>query len=433
MAVTHKNFDGNQLENLLNNAPKLSDHRSKEDILKRLLADARLQDNPHLQAAKNESLVSTETSQEQRQQMSSEEEGRTAMTARKRKNRKMPMFISIASIFVLMILAGGMIFNQNSAEELADINPGSASIMQSDQTENTENANGVMETSILSNHTRMMSLRTSVYEEDIIDARVFRIGLAGGAAESVPMTYVIPNERIVDDFGDEKPSTLQLYKKYAPQIDEKAMGFSEYHPYKGELKEQGETLVHVLPEQNEYDGASATVSMYKGSLVDTFSDYKEIALKNTDGKAYEFSQAGEPSESIKLSGMVNHFNYYLYKETNGTEYLSPDFRQTFETVKEAIMAMQHKNNDIYVPVVPKGVTYAVTELEEGVAVTFDAPLDLTTLDAVRATQLIEAMMLTAASFDKKILLENVVQDNWEGFDLTKYLPIPVGANKQYMQ
>lgn len=428
MTMTHKDFDDHQLENLLNSVPKLSDHRSKEEVLKRLQADARLKDHPHLQAA-----VSQEASPEQCDNLAYEEKERTASTFRKHKNRKVPLLISIASIFVLAILAGGMIVNLQLGEELADVKLENISTIQADQADQTQNANAVMETSMVANHSRLMSLRTSVYEEDLVDATVFRIGLAGGAAESVPLTYVIPNEQVVDDFGDEKPTTLQLYNKYAQQIDEEAMGFSAYHPYKGELKEQGEKLVHILPEDNDYDGASATVSMYKGSLIDTFSDYKEIALKNADGTAYAFSQAGEPSESIQLTGMVNHYNYYLYKETNGAEYLSPNFQQTFETVTEAIKAMQKKNNDIYVSVIPEGVTYAVTDVEEGVAVTFDAPLDLTTLDAVRATQLIEAMMLTAASFDKKLLFENVVQDYWEGFDLTTYLPIPVGPNKQYMQ
>ena len=431
--MTHKKFDDDQLENLLNNAPKLSDHRSKEDVLKRLRADVRLQDNPHLQAATNESIISVETSDEQRQWTASIEEERTEMATGKRKNSKIPIFVSVASVFVLTILAGAMIFNHNTAEDQAIFDSENASTIQADKAENIDNANDVMEASVMADHTRVMSLRTSVYEEDITDATVFRIGLASSAAESIPMTYVIPNERVVADFGTEKPTTLQLYEKYAPQIDEEAMGFSEYHPYKGELKEQGETLVHVLPEKNEYDGASATVSMYTGSLKDTFSDYKEIALKNADSSAYEFSQVGEPSKTMQMTGTVNHHNYYLFTETNGAEYLSPDFHQTFETVTEAFTAMRQKNNDIYVPVIPEGVTYAVTEVEDGVVVTFDVPLDLTTLDAVHATQLVEAMMLTAASFDKKVLLENIVQDSWEGFDLTNYLPMPIGANKLYMQ
>lgn len=430
--MTHKDFDGDQLENLLNNAPKLPDHRSKEDVLKRLLADARLQDNTHLHAAIDEPMDTVKISQEQSQQTTSIQEERSVMAKRKRKNSKMPILISVASIFVLTLLVG-MMMNNNSVKDIASIKTESSSTMHADKAEGVEKANAVMDTEVAANQTRMMSLRTSVYEEDLTEATALRIGLAGSAAESVPITYVIPNERVADDFGDEKPTTLQLYEKYAPQIEEEAMGFAEYHPYKGELKEQGETLVHVLPEKNEYDGASATVSMYTGSLKDTFSDYKEVAVKTADGKAYEFSQVGEPSEPIKMTGTVNHYNYYLFKETNGVEYLSPNFRQTFETVTEALQAMRNKNDDVFMPVVPENVTYAVTELDDGVVVTFDAPLDLTVLDAVRATQLVEAMMLTAASFDKQLRLENLVQDSWEGFNFNEYLPMPVGANKQYLQ
>ena len=416
--MTNKDFDDQQLENLLNNAPKLSDHRSKEDVLKRLQEDARLKENPHLHKATRETFDSQDLKEN------------FAKTSKRLKKRKIPWFISIASVFVLMIVVGGMLVNQQLGEELADVKTENNSTIQADQ---PQNANNVMETTMVANHSRLMSLRTSVYEEDLVDSTVFRIGLASSAAESVPLTYVIPNERVADDFGDEKPTTLQLYNQYAKQIDEVAMGFSPYHPYKGELKEEGDKLVHVLPENHDYDGASAMVSLYTGSLIDTFSDYQEIALKNADGTAYAFSQAGEPSEPIQLAGMVNHYNYYLYKETNGAEYLSPNFRQTFESVIEAIQDMQKRNNDIYVPVIPEDVTYVVTEGEDAVVVSFDAPLDLTALDAIRATQLIEGMMLTAASFDKKLLLENVVQDQWEGFDLTTYLPMPVGPNKQYMQ
>ncbi|MGE7093045.1 RNA polymerase subunit sigma [Lysinibacillus sp. NPDC048646] len=434
--MTHKQFDDDQLENVLNNAPKLSDHRSKDEVLKRLLADARLQDNIHLQDAVQEPIDTQITTIEPNQQHDSTQTERNDLPIKKRKNRKMPLFMSVAAVFVLTLIAGS-VFVHNNESPKNQATPDSATfsaIPDNRATKDIESSDNVMDSSIVAEHTRMMSLRTSVYEEDLTDAVVFRIGLAGGiAAESVPMTYIIPNERVVADFGKEKPTSLQMYEKYAPQIDEEAMGFTNYHPYKGELEEKGEKLVHVLPKKNEYDIASASVSKYLGSLKDTFSDsdYKEIAFENADGTAYEFSQAGEPSEPLALKPK-DHFNYYLYTEENGTEYLSPDFRKTYPTVTEALTAMRHKNDDVYVPAIPENVTYTVKEETDGVVVTFDAPLDLTTMDAVRTTQLIEAMMLTAASFDKILRLDNVVQDSWEGFDLTKYLPMPVGANKQYM-
>ncbi|MGE6514580.1 RNA polymerase subunit sigma [Lysinibacillus sphaericus] len=435
--MTHKQFDDDQLDNVLNNAPKLSDHRSKDEVLKRLLADARLQDNIHLQEAVQEPIETQITTQGPNQQHEPTQAASNDLPIKKRKNRKMPIFMSVAAVFVLTLIAGSVFVNNNeSTNNQATPDSAAFSTLQADQaTKDVESNDNVMDSSIVAEHTRMMSLRTSVYEEDLTDAVVFRIGLAGGkAAESVPMTYIIPNERVAADFGKEKPTSLQMYEKYAPQIDEEANGFKNYHPYKGELKEQGDTLVHVLPEKNDYDVASASVSKYLRSLKDTFSDsdYKEIAFENADGTAYEFSQAGESSEPMTLT-QKEHYNYYLYTETNGTQYLAPDFRKTYSTVTEALTGMRQKNDDVYVPAVPENVTYTVKEEADGVVVTFDAPLDLTTLDAVRATQLVEAMMLTAASFDKKLRLDNVVQDSWEGFDLTKYLPMPVGANKQYMQ
>jgi len=426
--MTHKPFDDEQLEHVLNNAPKLSDHRSKEDILNRLMADARLQDNIHLQEAMQEP-IDDEPSQQ--------EDAIIKKPGTKSKVRNMQIYMSVAAVFVLTILVSTILKNnQGEQKDQASI-PETAqySTMQEDSAaKEAATQDEVLDSkSIVAEHERILSLRTSVYEEDVKDAVVFRIGLAGRDAESVPMTYVIPNERVATDFGEEKPSTLRMYEKYAPQIDEEAKGFTEYHPYKGELKEKEDKLIHVLPKENDYDVASATVNEYKGTMEDTFSDseYTEVEIQNEDGTLYEFSQEGEPSQAMSLTNAKN-FNYYLYHDTNGAEYLSPDFRQSFETVTEALTMMKNKNDDVYTSVVPENVTYTVTEQAEGVVVTFDIPLDLTSMEPIQATQLIEAMMLTAASFDQQLRLDNVVQESWEGFDLKNYLPKPVGPNKQYM-
>jgi len=426
--MTHKPFDDEQLEHVLNNAPKLSDHRSKEDILNRLMADARLQDNIHLQEAMQEHIED---------EPSQQEDPIIKKPATKSKVRNMQIFMSVAAVFVLTILVGTVWKNNQGEQKDQASMPETAqySTMQDDSAAKEAATQDEMldSKSIVAEHERILSLRTSVYEEDVKDAVVFRIGLAGRDAESVPMTYVIPNERVATDFGGEKPSTLRMYEKYAPQIDEEAKGFTEYHPYKGELKEKDDKLIHVLPKENDYDVASATVNEYKGTMEDTFSDseYSEVEIQNEDGTPYEFSQEGEPNQAMSLTN-AKRYNYYLYQDTNGAEYLSPDFRQTFETVTEALTQMKNKNDDVYTSVVPENVTYTVKEQEEGVVVTFDIPLDLTSMEPIRATQLIEALMLTAASFNQQLLLDNVVQESWEGFDLKGYLPKPVGPNKQFL-
>jgi len=427
--MTHKPFDDEQLEHVLNNAPKLSDHRSKEDILNRLMADARLQDNIHLQEAMQEPIENEEAQSESKPLIQDERPSRL-------KFRKMPIFPSVAAVFAITVLVGFMFMNNGASQKDLASTPEKANYATLQEDRSAKEAatqDEALQSSIVSEHERMLSLRSSVYEEDVKDAVVFRIGLAGRDAESVPMTYVIPNERVATDFGGEKPSTLRMYEKYAPQIDEEAKGFTEYHPYKGELKEKDDKLIHVLPKENDYDVASATVNEYKGTMEDTFSDseYSEVEIQNEDGTPYEFSQEGEPNQAMSLTN-AKRYNYYLYQDTNGAEYLSPDFRQTFETVTEALTQMKNKNDDVYTSVVPENVTYTVKEQEEGVVVTFDIPLDLTSMEPIRATQLIEAMMLTAASFNQQLLLDNVVQESWEGFDLKGYLPKPVGPNKQFL-
>lgn len=422
--MTHNPFDDDQLEHILNNAPKLSDRRSKEEILNRLLADVRLQDSVHLQAIQ----------QPINDEITSQEQDNTEQTIKKA-GRKWPIFMSVAAVFALTVLTGSMFMNSHDTKMDQANAPETSqySTMQEDRAAKSSMHDNIMESNIVAEHSRIMSLRSSVYEDDLTDAVAFHIGLANRDKESVPMTYIIPNERVATDFGKKKPTTLQMYEKYAPQIDEEANGFTNYHPYKGELKEKGDQLVHVLPKQNDYDVAAKDSGEYVGTIQDTFSgsEYKDIEYENLNGTESELSNEKEASNSMALTSS-NHFNYYLYKDENGVEYLSPDSRKTFSTVTEALVDMRAKNDNAYVPVVPENITYTVKEVAEGVIVTFDEPLDLTTMDVIRATQLIEAMMLTAASFDQQVRLDNVIQESWEGFDLKNFLPKPVGANKRYM-
>ncbi|MFC9540881.1 RNA polymerase subunit sigma [Lysinibacillus sp. NPDC056959] len=422
--MTHNPFDDDQLEHILNNAPKLSDRRSKEEIVNRLLADARLQDSVHLQAIQ-QPIDDEITSQEEH----------SAEQTIKKEGRKWPIFMSVAAVFALTVLTGSMFMNNHDTKMDQANAPETSqySTMQEDRAAKSSMHDNIMESNIVAEHSRIMSLRSSVYEDDLTDAVAFHIGLANRDKESVPMTYIIPNERVATDFGKKKPTTLQMYEKYAPKIDEEANGFTNYHPYKGELKEKGDQLVHVLPEQNDYDVAAKDSGEYVGTIQDTFSDseYKDIEFGKLNDTESELSNEEEASNSMALTSS-NHFNYYLYKDENGVEYLSPDSRKTFSTVTEALVDMRAKNDNAYVPVIPENITYTVKEVAEGVIVTFDEPLDLTTMDVIRATQLIEAMMLTAASFDQQVRLDNVVQESWEGFDLKNFLPKPVGANKRYM-
>ena len=51
------------------------------------------------------------------------------------------------------------------------------------------------------------------------------------------------------------------------------------------------------------------------------------------------------------------------------------------------------------------------------------------MDPKKALQMIEGILLTGASFGIQMQFENVVQVDWNGFNFTQPLPIPVGPNQ----
>lgn len=419
MAMTHSQFDDDQLEHVLNNAPKLSDRRSKEEVLNRLLADPRLQENIHLQKAIQQPIDAEIITNEQQHSTDTQQASAETEIAKK-KVRKWPILLSVAAVFALTLLVGSMSMDNKDAKMDQAYAPDTfqfSAIQDNRATKSFEDYDNFIESEIVAKYSRIMSLRSSVYQKDLTNAVVFHIGLANRDKENAPMTYTTPNERVATDIREKKPATSQMYEEYAQKIDEGSKGFTNHQPYKGELREKDDKLVHVLPKEDGYDVASADKSEYAETVQDTFpdSEYKDIDTEKSEGTANESPQEeGEQNKSIAVT-----------KSTH----LSPDSNKTYSTVTEALIDMGNKKNDGYVPVVPENVTYTVEEIAEGVVVTFNEPLDLTTMDAVRATQLIEAMMRTAASFDKQVRLDNVVQESWDGFDLKNFLPKPVGANK----
>ena len=50
------------------------------------------------------------------------------------------------------------------------------------------------------------------------------------------------------------------------------------------------------------------------------------------------------------------------------------------------------------------------------------------MEPEKAMQMIEGMLLTAASFGEQLQFENVVQEEWNGFNFSQPLPVPVGSN-----
>lgn len=405
------------VEKLLSEIPNIVDTRSKEEVMTQLKQDARLQKPLNNKGRRN------------------------------KPTKRMVAFVGVAALLVLSLLLPSMLNSQtDKANEAADTmsvlsddkreiakeNSDDASVNTTagQEAESVEDASDIEE-SKLTNYESIEEVggaRFAVYPEDIVDSTVFHMGLAGDAASSVPVTFIIPQSQIEEDFGRTEPTSFDLYEKYATQIDEEALGFSDYHPYKGELAVEGETLVQILPNGHGYDTASATMETFSGTLQDTFYGYREIRFENEDGTIVEFDQVGEPSKPLQLTSGRNFHNYYLVSQGNGQEFLSSNFGKSYEELDVALEEMKVSPNDIYSTVIPSSVNFRVVEGEKVTIVKFDEPLDLQSMNEQAAMQMISGILLTAASFDVQLKFENVLQAEWNGFNFKEPLPIPVGSN-----
>lgn len=397
--MNKEQWDDEKLNNLFKQAPKVTDHRTKDEVLQRLIDEGTF----------NEQLP-------QQQKVA------------RRGIRWTPLIASIASLFVLVLIGsqfigGNMVSMQNSAHDEAKIETASdeTAAEMADQTEESQ----VMSTRAIAEG---MAPQTLVYESQLEGFTLFEMGLSDGV-ESIPVSFLIPNDIVSKNVGTEHPTKLQLYETFASQIDETALGFSEYHPFKGVFREQGDGIIHTLADEHNYDASSAAISNYMGALIDTFGDtYKEVQLENEQGEPVLFNSIGNMTEPIQLQGERSQYNYFAYQKQDGSYYLSPNFHKSYSTVEKAFDNMTVEANDTYQAVILPGVAFNTNVKENIVTITFEQPLDLEQFEPTAAMRMIEGMLLTAASFDKQIKFEQIVQENWSGFDFTKPLEKPIAAN-----
>lgn len=418
--MSEKKKEDRIIDELLNNMPQFTDNRSKDEIYQRIKSEIETQEK-------------------------SENRKRIGVSL----NKWLPLIISIASVLLLTVLVSSYINNNyyNNKSSHADIAQESSADHENKRTmEVTEEAT-MDEEKAEDNSNPMTAMSgkvaatselvpfdnpyTSVYKKDLNGGTVFHFSMVENVL-SVPITIVIPKEQIEMDFPNRTPNSLELYERYAFGINETSLGFQEYHPYKGYFLAEGKTLKHYLPLDHGYDTASGTMAPYFSSINEIFTDFESLLIVNEEGSPIEWDQVGTLDDPVALKGTENKVNYFAYKAFNEETYLTPNFNKTFHTLTEALLGMKKPENDIYTSVIPNGVTYTVQD-DKGIVVRFDEPLDLESLNANEVSRLIEAFSLTAASFNQSIQLENIVQEKWDGIDLTNPLPVPIGPNGFTMQ
>ena len=402
-------WDEENIAKLLGEMPDIKDSRSKEDVLRRLKQDGQL-----ITPMNNKSKL-------------------------KKTMKWIPVLVSVAALLILSLLLPSMLNGGKGQMERAT-DTISVATDKNHEMSGSENENISEDSKAVEAQEEREMKRTlsdiddggshfAVYPEDVGDDTVFHLGLVGDAAASVPVTFIIPNSQIVEDFGELQPTSFDLYEMYAAKIDEEALGFDDYHPYKGELTVEGNKLIQTLPVGHSYDLASASIEVHRSTLQDTFYGFDEIRFNNEDGTPVEFDQVGEPSKPMQLLSGINFYNYYISKHPDGQEYLSSNFSKSHKNFEQSLNEMKNKTNDTFSPVIPMNIDFEVIEEKGLTKVKFKEQLDLHSMNPKEATQMIDAILLTGASFELQLEFENVLQSQWNGFNFKEPLPIPVGSNQ----
>ncbi|ANU17383.1 hypothetical protein BBI11_10295 [Planococcus maritimus] len=378
-------WNDEEIENLLRDFPKIQDNRPKAEVYKRVSQTQYVPKQP---------------------------------------KRWLPLLVAIIAFLSITVLAVSLLQqNGNDSSSSETESDDAESMMTADeaQTEQTEQSIDEPEEAASMVIEEPEALRTAVYEQDLADAQILRIGLAQ-RGYVVPVSFIIPKQSV----DETEPTSLELYEAFAEQIDESKLGFDEYHPYEGILQQDGAIISHFLPENHNYDQGSAATLLYLHSLEETFFGEEEIRVLNVSGEPAQLAHVGmvEPI----LPGVQGQ-SYYLIASSTEDWYLAPSYGLSEASVEDALIALQQAPNDDYRSPVPDGIEYDVDMNGTNALVTFEETLDLESLEGIEAMRLIESLALTAQSYDASLTIVNTVQSEWSGFDFSEELELPVSPNR----
>ena len=189
--MTKKNYTDHDIEQLLQEMPKLNDHRSKNDVFNQL--------KQHTEPP------------------------------RKKSRPWLPAVISVAALFVMVLFVQSLLGTMSNDENHMEMSEGAADRAMSGSEESAEMDTAeeaeVSDSSMLSMN-EPTSSRLLLSSDPILETHTVLPFAMDYNAYAVPVTLLIPNDRIEADFGTQEVSNLDLYFAYAPLLDEEALGFS---------------------------------------------------------------------------------------------------------------------------------------------------------------------------------------------------------------
>lgn len=383
-------WSDHELEQLLQQMPKVKDHRDPRDIYQSL-----------------------------------------SLKAKKRKAQAwiVPSIASLAAVLLLFILAPQVWqgISQDSAtkqetNEAFDNSNNMAKIATDDST-NTGLADKKQEMSLLATATE-----TAVYEEELMEQQVITYIVPDQNAQLlVPVSVLVPKEN---------KTWVELYQSQAEKLTENQWGLSDYFPLNATLSMENEQTLNVdVPADHQYGNGSANETLFIGILEETMSRHQNL-------QKITFSTNGNPGIMLGNSGELSELNkpgtkkrsYYLFNPNNqNSPFIVPgvDVSSDIGTALEAMRV----GNDIYglKPSIPAEFIYKINESsDEQLILDISGNTQLTV--EPKYVYCIEAILLTAKEFGyKTVKFENSPVPSIGRFNLENEIKVPVAPNKVILQ
>ncbi|MEW9500242.1 hypothetical protein [Jeotgalibacillus marinus] len=341
---------------------------------------------------------------------------------KKAKKRWVPIAASVAAIFLFII------FNPSFQTTDSQLSGGSTDMPTSGsgQLQESREATSTDYSSQESADESAMMLQPiinkgkALYATELGDRAYLTTALITQDDYVVPMTFVLP----IEDRGQ---SMVELYNEWSDSIDEEGLGFMKYHPMSGQLSEERETVSYTINDTGQYTMHSTAEVNLMEVLLHTFSNsnYEELRIVDKEGNVAETGETGQV-KPIQLKNA--HKAYYMYKNSEEEYYYVPSY-ESFETMKKAIRSAQTTlPNTRYTSAIPENASLSIEAKDTQLFITLDQPLDGKT--EIERQQFIEVFLLTAKSFGyEKVQFTNFSSEPIDGFDLTKPIEVPVGANQ----
>ncbi|WP_170007509.1 hypothetical protein [Bacillus fonticola] len=406
--MTKQNWD-DELEGMMRQLPRIEDQRSKDVVYSRV-----------------------------KQQVQ-------ASPKHKRSSSFIPVAATIAAVILLVVIASASFFTwggdsislQDSRDESTSSSNNAAtenSTLEKGMPESEESRNSVTKfdrESLSDQEDQSFSIMSASSEPSVLfpdeigeEERAITLAVPDQNAQFVvPFTFVVPREQ--------ENSWEEGFQYASRQLNEEALGLSEYYPLEGSFQQTSTNEVQfILDENAPYEDGSTGSTIFLQVLQELFeaTNIEIVRLERENGEPVQFQGAVSGSEFSPAANVAK--TYYIAKGKD-KEYFMPEpstFGAPPASIEEALERMKLNHEQGFIAPLPEDLEVQLSEQgEDQLVVSFQKQLRDSEKQNRKA---LFSILLVARSFGySSVLFEGTGMERVDSYPLTEPVPVPVGENQ----